>query len=81
MKCIVCKSEIDETLAFPDVAIGGQMVPDTVNRARHAQALEKWEQVTVSVSRSGASVQILAGHVCPADRLDADNVRINKGGK
>jgi hypothetical protein len=81
MKCIVCSTEIDETATFPDVDIGGQKVPDTINRVRHAQTLEKWEQVVVSINRQGASVQILAGHVCPADRLDADNVQITKGGK
>lgn len=80
MKCLLCSSEIDELKAFPDVDIGGRMVPDDVNKARHAQELSAWEQVTVSVLRNGGNEQLLVGMTCPKDRLD-NNVTVSKGDK
>jgi hypothetical protein len=79
VKCLLCPAEIDELKEFPDVMVGGRPLPDDIAKAKHAEALSTWEQVTVSVLRDGGNKQLLVGMTCPSDRLDT--VTISKGGK
>lgn len=73
MKCLVCPNTIDETKSFLSKTKGrqGQDLEDSASKEAHGQELERWRQVTLSASTDGASVTLIAGHVCPSEDLGA----------
>jgi len=67
MKCLLCAVEIDELKAFPpSPGPQGQMIEDVMGRWNHSQALLAWTHVTLTAQKSGGSMAILSGHICPA---------------
>lgn len=72
MKCLLCTAEIDESRVINP--------RNEYDREMHARELEQWEQVTVTVARAGA-VQLLNGHVCPAEKLAPGDVDITRSQK
>jgi len=65
MKCLLCPSTVDESLAVPKIeGPGGVMVYDVGARLRLIRELERWTHVTLTAQLPGDCRTLASGHVC-----------------
>lgn len=78
MKCLLCPAEF---VTKPiETGYLNQAKRDAAEADLAAQSAEgeKWESLSVNVTRSGGSVQLLAGYLCPAEQVPVGGLTLAK---
>lgn len=77
IKCLFCPATFEMKPIEIPFDLAKRKEAEDAQRAQAAEG-EKWEHVQVVVTRDGGKLELLAGHLCPAEQLQPDSIKLAK---
>jgi heterodisulfide reductase subunit A-like polyferredoxin len=74
MKCMICGTTKEPTEIETGFTDPKKAAAAAAEAAAQAEELSRWEHLRVTITRDGGQLELVAGDICPNEKLQAGDV-------